>query len=480
MTEASAALAVQAAPQMTIRERIAERLSDARELAMKAAGVLVLAGVCSVALVGCSDDGETKDTTPPTAAQAAALCRDTQWGHPAANADRYDADAFFPHTDTFLPKGNKALDTPEEVADYKADLFREPLAGKGEKASFAFLMTQIIDPFTRDNATPADYDYKAAYRDKLNAYNAPGGKKLVERDCRRANKVIREIGEYDPEWAGDGLQITRFIAVRGDVTENGKTTKNAITDMEVKKGSTSGTVRAIVFKRNGAAKHVTSDAPAMALIINDNGQWDGEVWSRDVTIGEGRANAEVGGTEPEQGKPVTNPVPGGENPFAGGTSGETKVDQTTGTETTTGTDKNGNKVTVVRNPITGETTITTTPAGGGTPTVTVVPTNPGPTCGGNSCPPTTAPSSPNGPGTSAPGTSAPGTSAPGTTAPGTTVPGTTPTTRPAPTTTQPAPTTTRPAPTTTAVVCVPPKVPAPTGGCKDPSPPTTAPTGGGF
>ncbi len=392
--------------------------------ALLAGGVAVVA-LTAVGIGGCNYLQDDDGSAPTTTKDANEQCDDLTQANAAANSDNYNT------PQAFFPKTGK-LEKADQVRPYIQELFSEdgPLAGKGDYASLAAIMSTVVLPAHDGAVTDINFNYLGTYNARIAAYGAEGGKKAAVADCKQAWETLNQVAGYNDNWAQEGEQVTEFQAVR-DTTNPDKSKQNNIVGMTLSQGVSTDTLRGIEFKLRNTSKELDGFQEIL-LSTNQKGQLDGRIFVRGFTNGNVSLdpNGEPQVSIDQNGNPVQVRL------LPDGTVETTTVNKDTGeTSVTVGPNEGVNNT-------------------GGAAGPNGLNPEAGP--GGVTDSPAVGPSTPQGPGTTTPGTTPPGTNPPTTRPPVTTPPTTQPpvtappTTRPpvtTPPTTQPpvtTPTTTQP------------------------------------
>jgi hypothetical protein len=245
--------------QRNLLGRVRESINHHRRAAV-AAGVLAVAAVAGVgafAYEAGNSESAHADISNVSAGEAAQNCEAITDAEAASNAADYNPNAF-------LPKTGK-VEKQEDARVYVSSLFSKdgPLAGQGDYASLAAVVSAVTKPSHDKSAVDPKYNYAEQFNTSLATYRAEGGNGVAEKDCVATFDTLMQVAGYTDSWNGENGVVTQLRAVR-----NGK---NQVVDMDLKKLVNGTTYQGILLKfNNHTAKNV--DEFVEVLISTNEGQ----------------------------------------------------------------------------------------------------------------------------------------------------------------------------------------------------------------
>jgi len=220
-----------------------------RKVVAAGAAVVALVAVAGLAR-GCGPD----DDQDPRTKGGLEMCDDFDNAHAANNSSDYVSTAF-------LPKGE--VNDDEASKKIVERWFNEngPLAGKGDYASMAVVMSAIAQPAQQGNVADPNYSYKAAFDRNIARYNGEDGTKVAQDDCRDAWNVLGQVAGYDQQALQKGVTVTKFKANREKDTNN-------ITGFTLAKYVPTENIAGTVFKLRNTSKELNA---FNAIIVDQDG-----------------------------------------------------------------------------------------------------------------------------------------------------------------------------------------------------------------
>jgi hypothetical protein len=231
-------------------------------------------------------NGDAGPDARGASATAVEACNTLAFDNAAADATKYESDAFLPRND---------VSGHNDVAPYvtgKDGLFTSPLGGKADEGSLAAVMAVITDRATdKSAAVDPNYSYTDHFNRDLADFNGTNGTEVGKQDCEKTYPLLSQIADFNGDWARKGEKVTQFVAVR-----NGQ---NQIVGFRLKAEIASGTMTGIEFAYSPSDKNVAAGFPS---VLEDNA---GRLFVKGFVPDESGKNGE--------GKPTPTPSPSENN-----------------------------------------------------------------------------------------------------------------------------------------------------------------------
>ncbi len=190
---------------------IAEARSGLQTATVVAGGVaLTLLGGAAATFINNSNNHPGSGVGPEAASAA------TNSGEACADFVASDAGTNNPvrfNSGSFLPRA--AITSPDSAKNYIGALFAQggTVAG-GSPDTLAALMATSVIPGTREDANDPNYNYIAAFNDRIAAYSTAQGQEAAQADCKEAYDFVTQVAEYTDDWAQPGEPVSEFRATR--------------------------------------------------------------------------------------------------------------------------------------------------------------------------------------------------------------------------------------------------------------------------
>jgi hypothetical protein len=139
--------------------------------------------------------------------EALANCEDFSDANAAADASTYNEHGFLP--------ADHVVDATE-AKQYVLNLFSKegPLAGQGDEASLAAIMSAVVIPSHEGAFESVDYDYLQEFVNTIGSFNSEGGLDRAKADCKEAyGTLIQDVG-FNGDWANKGETVSELIPIR--------------------------------------------------------------------------------------------------------------------------------------------------------------------------------------------------------------------------------------------------------------------------